>query len=117
MQDDSRLPNGDGTITYRLKHKMKTIPGSDEQDPKTIKLRPVYISDVEAMEEHGRTELGRTMILIARLSGWDIDDVRRLRFGDYSAIAGEVAARLGKEDPGAAAMLSAVASQQIGGTA
>lgn len=114
--DSDMLPNGDGTITYDLKHPLQPALTSSKLDPKSIKLRDVYVSDVEAMED-GKTELGRTMVLIAQLSGWDIVDVRRLRFADYTAIAGVVAARMGKEDPGIAALLSDVVTQLTGETA
>lgn len=115
---DLPMPNGDETITHRLKFAMLPIKGSDTpgiEDPKSVRLRPVYVEDLEAIDRDGLSATATTMVLIGRLTGMDAADVRRLHVADYQAIAGVIAARLGKE-AGLASMLSALATRAAGET-
>jgi hypothetical protein len=107
------LPNADDTITYRLKHPMRPIKGSEHTDPETLKLRPVYVGDLRAIDKDGLGSTDVTCILISRLSGLDSEDADRLHCADFQAIAGVIAARLGKET-GLSEMLSALASRPTG---
>jgi hypothetical protein len=106
------LPNPDETITYTLKYQMLR---STEMDPKQLRLRPIYVGDLRAIDRD-LTVTESTAILISRLSGLDTEDIDRLHQSDYSAIAGVIAERTGKET-GLAAMLQAMASRQTGETA
>jgi hypothetical protein len=107
-----QLPNPDETITHTLKYPMMN---PRPLDPSELRLRPVYVGDLRAIDRD-LSSSESTAILISRLSGLDIKDVDRLHVSDYQAMAGVIAARMGKE-AGLAAMLLAIASRQTGETA
>lgn len=116
----AELPTSDSgeTVTHRLKFPMLKIKGSDTpgiEDPKSVRLRPVYVEDLEAIDREDLSTTATTMVLIGRLTGMDAADVRRLHVADYQAIAGVIAARLGK-GAGLAAMLSELATRAVGET-
>jgi hypothetical protein len=119
MADVLELPNPDETITHTLKHPMMPKPGSTSAglgDPSEVRLRPVYVADLEAIDKDDLSGTACTMLLISRLGNLDMADVRRLHQEDYQAIAGVIAARMGK-GVGLSEMLLALASRQIGETA
>lgn len=110
-----QLPNPDETITYKLRYPMLKIKGSEYADPTELRLRPIYVGDLRAIDRDLSTTES-TSLLISRLSSIDTKDVDRLHEADYSAIAGVIAARTGKET-GLAAMLLALSSRPTGETA
>lgn len=107
-----QLPNPDETIIHVLKYPMLN---AKPLDPSELRLRPIYVGDMRAIDGD-LSSTDSTAILISRLSNLDIKDVDRLHSDDYRAIAGVIAARMGKE-VGLASMLLALASRPTGETA